>query len=168
MGKKRKAVRRLAYLWFEAGGFAAVKILALFNFGVVLQYPDGPSVGRKMKKYRISYATIWQPIVQGCKAVIVGAMVIGHALRSMRRFGVMPGEYRRPAGLFAALCHNAFVWKRGKCVYALGKTRRSFRLKQSYVRHSFSVNARVLRACAKGRSCRLADRRRIYKALRKR
>ena len=57
-GKKRKAVLRLAYLWFEADGFAAVKILALFNFGVVLQYPDGPSVGRIMKNYRISYATI--------------------------------------------------------------------------------------------------------------
>lgn len=119
-----------------------------------MQYSDGPSVGQMMKNYRISYATIWQPIVQGCKAVIVGAMVIGHALRSMRRFGVMPGEYRHPAGLFAALCHNAFVWKRGKCVYALGKTRRSFRLKQSYVRHSFSVNARVY--CARARKGVLA------------
>ena len=66
-GKKRKAVRRLAYLWFEAGGFAAVKILVLFKFGVVLQYSVGPSVGRMMKNYRISYATIYQPIVQGAQ-----------------------------------------------------------------------------------------------------
>ena len=103
-----------------------------------------------------------------CKAVIVGAMVIGHALQSMRRFGVMPGEYRRPAGLFAALCHNAFVWKRRECVCAVGKTRRSFRLKQSYVRHSFSDNARVLRACAKMASlkgCLIDD---ACKALRER
>lgn len=57
-GQKRKAVRRLVYLWFEAGGFAAVKILALFNFGVVLQYSDGSTVGRIMKNYRIPYATI--------------------------------------------------------------------------------------------------------------
>ena len=115
-GKKRKAARLLAYLWFEAGGFAAVKILALFNFGVVLQYSDGPSAGRVMKNYRISYATIYQPIVQGVQGGNRGCMVIGHALRSMLRFGVMPGEYRRPAGLFAALCHNAFVRKRGKRV----------------------------------------------------
>ena len=60
------------------------------------------------------------------KAVIVGAMVIGHALRSMRRFGVVPGEYRHPAGLFAAFCHNTFVRKRGKRVYAVGKKRKLF------------------------------------------
>ena len=64
-GKKRKEVRLLAYLWLEAGGFVAVKILVLFNFGVVLQYSDGPSVGRIMKNYRISYATIRQTIVRG-------------------------------------------------------------------------------------------------------
>ena len=87
-----------------------------------------------------------------CKAVIVGAMVIGRALRSMRRFGVMPEEYRRPAWLFAELCHNAFVRKRGKGIYAVGKKRRPFRLKQSYARHSFSANARVLRACTKAAS----------------
>ena len=98
----------------------------------------------------------------------MGTMVIGHALRSMRRFGVMPGEYRRPAGLFAALCHNAFVRKRGKRVYAVGKTRRPFRLKQSRRRHSFSANARVSRACTKAASledCLIDD---AYKALRER
>lgn len=107
-------------------------------------------------------------LYRACKAVIVGAMVIRHALRSMRRFGVMPGEYRRPAGLFAALCHNAFVRKRGKCVYAVGKTRRPFRLKQSRGRHSFSINARVLRACTEVASlegCLIND---AYKTLRER
>ena len=82
----------------------------------------------------------------------MGAMVIGHVLRSMRRFGVMPGEYRRPTGLFAALYHNAFVRKRGKRVYAVGKKRRLFRLKQSRGRHSFSADTRVLRACTKAAS----------------
>ena len=83
----------MAYLWFEeAGGFAAVKILALFNFGVVLQYSDAPSVGRIMKNYRISYPTIRQPIVRGVQGGNRGCMVIGHALRSMRRFGIMLRE----------------------------------------------------------------------------
>lgn len=168
-GKKGKEIRRLAYLWFEeAGGFAAVKILVLFNFGVVLQYSDGPSVGRIMKNYRISYATIRQPIVQGVQDGYRGCNGCRTALRSMRHLGVMPGEYRRPAGLFAALCHNAFVRKRGKRVYAVGKTRRSFWLKQSHERHSFFANARVSRACAKIASlegCLIDD---AYKALRER
>lgn len=139
----------LAYLWLEAGGFAAVKILVLFNVGVVLQYSDGSSAGRVMKNYRISYATIYQPIVQGVQDGYRGCNGCRTALRSMLRFGVMPGEYRRPTGLFAALCHNVFVRKRGKRVYVVGKTRRPFRLKQSRGRHLFSANARVLRACAK-------------------
>ena len=103
-----------------------------------------------------------------CKAVIVGAMVIGHALRSMRRFGVMPEEYRHPTGLLAVFCHNAFMRNGRECVYAVGKKRRSFRLKQSYARHSFSANARVLRACTKAASfegCLIND---AYKALRER
>lgn len=146
----------------------AVKILVLFNFGVVLQYSDGPSVGRMMKNYRISYATIRQPIVRGVQGGNRGCDGCRTALRSMRRFGVVLGEYRRPAGLFAALCHNAFVRKRGKCVYAVGKKRRLFRLKQSRGRHSFSANARVPRACAKAASlkgCLIDD---VYKALQER
>lgn len=103
-----------------------------------------------------------------CKAVIVGVMVAGLLCDQCRHFGVMPGEYRHPAGLFAALCHNAFVRKRGKRGYAVGKKRRPFRLKQSRARHSFSVNSRVLRACTKAASlegCLIDD---AYKALRER
>ena len=98
----------------------------------------------------------------------MGAVFIGHALRSMRRFGVMLGEYRRPAWLFVALCHNAFVRKCGKRVYAVGKTRRLFRLKQSRGRHSFSANARVLRACTKAASLEGCLINEAYKALRER
>ena len=82
----------MAYLLFEAGGFAAVKILVLFNFGVVLQYSDGPSVGRIMKNYRISYATIRQTIVRGVQGGNRGCNGYRTCFATMRRFGVMPGE----------------------------------------------------------------------------
>ena len=59
---------------------------------------------------------------------------------------------REPGMVFVVLYYNIFgrvARKRGKRVYAVGKKRRPFRLKQSRRRHSFSANARVSRACTK-------------------
>ena len=73
--------------------------------------------------------------------------------------------------VFVVLYYNIFgrvARKCGKRVYAVGKTRRSFWLKQSRGRHSFSANARVLRACTKAASLEgcLIDN--AYKTLRER
>ena len=87
-----------------------------------------------------------------CKAVI------GFVFRLPGVFGdkcgvpVFQMKKRVPGMMFVVLYYNTFgrvARKCGKCVYAVGKKRRPFQLKQSRGRHSFSANARVLRACTK-------------------
>ena len=104
-----------------------------------------------------------------CKAVI------GFVFRSPGVFGdkcgvpVFQMKKREPGMVFVVLYYNIFgrvARKCGKRVYAVGKTRRLFRLKRSRARHSFSVNARVLRACTRVASlegCLIDD---AYKTLR--
>lgn len=73
--------------------------------------------------------------------------------------------------VFAVLYYNIFGRVARKCrkrVYAVGKKRSPFWLKQSYARHSFFASARVMRACTKAASlegCLIDD---TYKALRER
>ena len=89
----------------------------------------------------------------------------------MRSACVSDEKKREPGMVFVVLYYNIFgrvARKCGKRVYAVGKTRRPFWLKQSRGRHSFSANARVLRACTKAASLEGCLINEAYKALRER
>ena len=98
-------------------------------------------------------------LYRACKRVIGFVFQLPGVFGDKCGAPVFQMKKRVPGMVFAVLYYNIFGRVARKCrkrVYAVGKKRRSFRLKQSYARHSFSVNARVLRACTKAASLECA------------
>ena len=110
-------------------------------------------------------------LYRACKAVIGFVFQLPGVFGDKCGVPVFQMKKRVPGMVFVVLYYNIFGRVARKCrkrVYAVGKKRSPFWLKQSRGRHSFSVNARVLRACTKMASlegCLIND---AYKALQER